>query len=93
VQIKRIAFKVGAISLIVGLIAFILSWEVWHSEMPGYRILLFPGNLFLQLFTEELDFGLKLVLLLAGQFLVSSLTTLFALKLYFRVLHKRNNEA
>jgi len=81
-QIKQLAFKVGALSFLIGSIAFLISWFVLQSNMPGYRILLFPGNLFLQLFTEELNFGLKLVLLLAGQFGVSSLLTVIILKLY-----------
>jgi hypothetical protein len=82
--IKRFAFKVGAFSVAIGVVAFLISWYLFDGNMPGYRVALFPGNLFLLLFTEELAFGTKLVLLLAGQFLVSALSTLVVLKAYFR---------
>ncbi|KGJ98558.1 hypothetical protein ND16A_0628 [Thalassotalea sp. ND16A] len=39
-------------------------------------------------FSEELDFGLKLVLLLGGQFLVTSTSTIIILKSYFYFLGK-----
>ncbi|ALS98235.1 hypothetical protein AT746_08230 [Lacimicrobium alkaliphilum] len=43
--------------------------------MPGYGVLLFPGNFMLvyvwhPLFTEEIDFWPKLALQLSGQFIV-----------------------
>lgn len=75
----------GAISVVIGLFSFALSWnfwDFWGGPMPGIRVLLFPGNLSLvyvwhPLFTEEVNFWPKLVLLMFGQFvLVASSTAL-----------------
>jgi hypothetical protein len=82
VRIRQIAFKVGSIFAVLGACVFLINWNLFNATMPGYRIALLPGHLFLQLFTEELDFGFKLALLLIGQFLVSSITTIFVLKVY-----------
>jgi hypothetical protein len=68
----------GVIATVIGLIAFSLSWnlsEFFEGALPGYQILLFPGNLTLiyfwhPLFTEEVSFWPKLVMLLFGQFVV-----------------------
>ena len=48
--------------------------------MPGYKVFLFPGNLTLiyiwhPLFTEELGYWSKLILLLLGQFVVVTVFT------------------
>ncbi|MBU2918957.1 hypothetical protein KO505_13460 [Psychrosphaera sp. F3M07] len=82
VQIRQIAFKVGAIFAILGAFVFLINWNLFNETMPGYGIALLPGHLFLQLFTEELDFAVKLALLLIGQFLVSSIITILVLKIY-----------
>jgi len=68
----------GGIATIIGLIAFSLSWnlsEFFGGAVPGYQVLLLPGNLTLvyfwhPLFTEEVSFWPKLVMLLFGQFIV-----------------------
>jgi hypothetical protein len=75
-----IAICAGLVALVIGLVAFTLSWnfwDFWGGPLPGYRIFLYPGNLTLiyvwhPLFTEELAFWPKLVLLLFGQFVVVS---------------------
>ncbi|WP_299589445.1 hypothetical protein [uncultured Microbulbifer sp.] len=74
-----IAIYGGVLALIVGLVAFSLNWNVWGGGMPGYKILLFPGNLTLvyvwhPLLTEEIDFWPKLFLHSLGQFTVVSVT-------------------
>lgn len=68
----------GFFATIIGLIAFTLSWNLtafFKGALPGYQILLFPGNLTLiyfwhPLFSEEVSFWPKLVMLLFGQFVV-----------------------
>ncbi len=73
-----IAVYSGITAVVIGLIVFSLNWnlwELWGGPLPGYQIFLFPGNLTLiyvwhPLFTEELNFWPKLVLLLLGQFIV-----------------------
>ncbi|GAA6173398.1 hypothetical protein NBRC116592_30680 [Colwellia sp. KU-HH00111] len=76
----QIAFYVGLFATIIGLIAFSVSWHSWQyfdGPLPGYDILLFPGNLTLiyfwhPIFTEEVDFWPKLAMLLFGQCFVVS---------------------
>jgi 4-hydroxybenzoate polyprenyltransferase len=74
-SIKRVALYAGLIAVVVGAVAFALNWLVWGGGMPGYGMLLFPGNLVLvyvwhPIFTEEIDFWPKLVLQFSGQFIV-----------------------
>ncbi len=83
----------GVAAAVIGLVAFTLSWnlwDVWGGPLPGFQLLLFPGNLTLvyiwhPLLTEEINFWPKLALLLFGQFLVVffvvGLLTLVAKKL------------
>lgn len=71
--------SIAIILTLVGLIAFIINWNLWEffdGPMPGYQILLFPGNLTLEyfwypIFTEEVTFWPKLLMLITGQFVVS----------------------
>lgn len=54
--------------------------------MPGYQILLFPGNLTLEyfwhpIFTEEVTFWPKLLMLMTGQFVVSFVAVYFISKI------------
>lgn len=73
-----IATFAGVAALVIGLVAFTLSWNLWDfwgGPMPGLQILLFPGKLTLvylwhPLFTEEINFWPKLALLLVGQFAI-----------------------
>ncbi|WP_027672668.1 hypothetical protein [Rheinheimera baltica] len=83
---STIAFLSGALSVVIGLVAFALSWnlwDLWGGPMPGIRVLLYPGNLSLvyvwhPLFTEEVNFWPKLALQMLGQFsLVACSTALF----------------
>jgi len=49
----NVAIYYGVISMVIGLIAFSLSWNLWGffgGPLPGYRIFLFPGNLTLTYF-------------------------------------------
>lgn len=76
----HIALIAGVIAVVTGLIAFALNWNFpnfWGGTMPGVSVLLFPGNLTLvylwhPLFTEEINFWPKLLLLILGQFLLTS---------------------
>jgi hypothetical protein len=71
-----IAICAGVAAVVIGLVAFTLSWNLWDfwgGPMPGLQVILFPGNLMLvylwhPLFTEEVNFWPKLALLLLGQF-------------------------
>jgi hypothetical protein len=93
---STIAILSGAVSVVIGLVAFALNWnfwEFWGGPMPGIRVLLYPGNLSLvyvwhPLFTEEVNFWPKLFLLMLGQFCVVTcvvaLFTSFARR-WFRV--------
>lgn len=68
----------GLIATIIGLGAFAISWNSWelfNGPLPGYQFFIFPGNLTLiyfwhPIFTEEVNFWPKLVMLLFGQFTV-----------------------
>ncbi|WP_100643724.1 hypothetical protein [Alteromonas facilis] len=87
-----VSIWVGIAASSVGLIAFILHWtlwDVWGGPLPGYNILLFPGNLTLSyiwhpLFTEELPLVPKVSLILLGQFVVVTCVTAI-----LRILFKR----
>lgn len=68
----------GLIAAGIGIIAFTAHWHLWpyfDGPLPGYDILLFPGNMMLRyvwhpLLSEELSLRVKLGLLFSGQFLV-----------------------
>lgn len=89
----KVAIYSGFIAVIIGLIAFSLSWNLWaffNGPLPGYRIFLFPGNLTLTyfwhpIFTEEVNFWPKLFMLLLGQFIVvtSCVVVITSLKQFF----------
>ena len=71
-----IAVKIAFAAVIVGLITFTLSWNLFDyfgGPMPGYDVLLFPANLSLvyvwhPMFTEEVNLLPKLGLMMIGQF-------------------------
>lgn len=81
IESNRKAIHFGLVASLIGLLVFTISWntwEVWNGPLPGYQLLLFPGNFTLiyfwyPIFTEEVDFWPKLVMLLSGQFLVSTM--------------------
>lgn len=64
----KVSVYAGIIAVIIGLIAFTLSWnlwDVWGGPLQGYKEYLFPGNLTLiyiwhPLFTEEVSCWPKL---------------------------------
>jgi hypothetical protein len=69
-----LSIKLGVIALVFGLVTFLLSWYGLGRPIPGYRVMLLPGNLTLSyiwhpIFTEEINMFPKLILLLFGQFL------------------------
>jgi len=99
-SLSKSAVYSGFIAMIIGLIAFSISWNFWeffNGPLPGYRIFLFPGNLTLiyfwhPLFTEEVNFWPKLFMLLFGQFVVvmSCVALLIKLKQLFAArLHNK----
>lgn len=75
---STIALLAGVAAVVIGLLAFALSWnfwQLWDGPMPGSWLLLLPGNLTLiylwhPLFTEEINFWPKLLLQMSGQFLL-----------------------
>jgi len=89
----NVAIYSGLVAAIIGLIAFTLSWNLWaffDGPLPGYQLFLLPGNLSLiyfwhPIFTEEVNFWPKLLMLLFGQFVVvtSFVALISHLKKYF----------
>lgn len=69
---------VGLIATGIGIVTFSAHWHLWayfEGPLPGYEILLLPGNMMLRyvwhpLLTEELSLTVKLVLLFTSQFFV-----------------------
>ncbi len=100
----NISIYSGLIGMVIGLIAFILSWNFWEffaGPLPGYQVFLFPGNLTLiyfwhPIFTEEVNFWPKLFMLLFGQFivvtscavLIASIKKLVGKKLYIKQINQ-----
>jgi hypothetical protein len=70
----------GLVAVIISAISFSLSWNLWDffdGPLPGYQVVLFPGNLTLiyfwhPIFTEEVNLWPKLAMLLFGQFTIVS---------------------
>jgi len=84
----------GVAALFVGLLAFSINWNVYGGGMPGYKVLLLPGNLSLvyiwhPIFTEEIDFWPKLVLHSLGQFGVVAVFSGIVTKIVKWVLQAR----
>ena len=89
----------GFSATVIGMIAFAAHWHLWdyfEGPLPGYEILLFPGNMTLRylwhpLLTEELSLSVKLILLFAGQFFVVTLLCMglcLGLRMLIRVKEK-----
>ena len=96
----KLAIYSGIIAVMIGVIVFSLSWNLWTlfgGPLPGYQILLLPGNLTLiyiwhPIFTEEVDFWPKLFMLLFGQFFVVTSCTAVIIslkKLFDKKYHDR----
>lgn len=96
----KVAIYSGLIAMIIGLITFYFSWSLWEffgGALPGYQILLFPGNLTLTyfwhpIFTEEVNFWPKLFMLLFGQFVVVTSCVAVILNLKNRLTTKLHNK-
>lgn len=82
--------------MLLGLITFALNWQlmdIFHHPIPGYKLLLYPGNLSLvylwhPIFTEELNYWAKLILLLIGQFMIVAITSYLFLKIKSKIAAK-----
>jgi hypothetical protein len=61
-----------AVVLITG-IAFTIDYLWLHGTLPGYKVLAYPGIVTLRLFSEELGFLNKMVILLFAQFVFYAL--------------------
>lgn len=70
----------GAV-ILVG--AFGIAWWVVEGPYPGYRLLAYPGIVATRLFSGELDFWPKLVVMLAGQYF-AFVVVLFAVRMALR---------
>jgi len=96
----KIAIYSGVIALIIGLITFTLSWNLWFlftRPFSGYQFFLFPGNLTLiyfwhPLFTEEINFWPKLLMLLFGQFVVVTIFVIAVINIKKRLTDKKKNK-
>lgn len=99
-NLSKIAIYSGLTSMIIGLIAFSVSWnffDFFKGPLPGYHIFLYPGNLTLiylwhPIFTEEVNFWPKLFMLLLGQFIVvtSCVAVIIKLKHFFGTKNNYN---
>lgn len=77
----KVAVISGVIAAIIGIITYLLNWYLFDllgGPLPGYQLFLFPGRLTLvyfwhPLFTEEIRFLGKLVMLTVGQFVLVTL--------------------
>lgn len=79
------ALLTGSIASLIGLLTFTLNHQLIDhlgGPIPGYQVILLPGNLSLiyfwhPIFTEEVNFWPKLIMLLTGQLsLVAGITYL-----------------
>ncbi|BBM03604.1 hypothetical protein [Microbulbifer sp. GL-2] len=70
---KDVNFSIvaGVIALLVGLVAFTYNWVIIGGGWQYFGVFLFPGNLVLSMFSEEIDFWPKFALQMSGQFLVT----------------------
>ena len=79
----QLAIKIGIFSVVMGLIVFTLNRKLLdylQSSIPRYSILVWPGNLSLDLIwhpplTEEINFWVKLGLSIGGQCAVTSVVS------------------
>jgi hypothetical protein len=93
VKTKIIALYFGIASVAVGLITFVVHWNLFDiigRPLPGYKILLFPANMSLiyvwhPLFTEEVALLPKLVLMMIGQFVLVTITVAIFVELFKKI--------
>ncbi|MBB3169566.1 hypothetical protein [Simiduia aestuariiviva] len=80
-MVRPIALAIGVSAAVVLITAlcFFIDFYCLSGQMPGYKILAYPGIAWLRLFSEEINFWPKLGLLLLGQFLAYALLALVAI--------------
>lgn len=91
-QLKALTIGIyaGLAAAMLGLLMFSVSWYLWDvidGPLPGYEFVLAPGNLTLiyiwhPLFTEEINFWPKLLLLMLGQFVVVALASVCVMRVF-----------
>ena len=74
-RVASLSLLVSSISLLVGAVAFFYNWNIYGGGWDHFGVFLFPGNLVLSMFTEEIDFWSKLALQMSGQFFVTFAVT------------------
>ncbi len=82
------SMKLGFVAVTIGLIVFVINWNLVEGGWWLFRYALAPGNLVLSFFSEEIDFWPKLILQLSGQFFVVSIIGF----LYFIAKKRRKNK-
>ncbi|WP_444922038.1 hypothetical protein ACJJID_06835 [Microbulbifer sp. CnH-101-G] len=83
----RQSIAIGVIALLIGIAAFAYNWLIVGGGWQYFRVFLFPGNLVLSLFTEEIDFWSKLALQMSGQFVVTFSATYLVRRALKSVAH------
>ncbi|MFA0813144.1 hypothetical protein [Microbulbifer epialgicus] len=87
----KFSITISALTLLIGLVVFTYNWVIVGGGWEYFGVFLFPGNLVLSLFTEEIDFWPKFLLQMSGQFVVAFSVAYFArrvLKIVINLVHK-----
>ena len=81
------AIYIAGISTLTAGVLFSLSYGILHGNVPGYKIINYPGIVATRFFSEEIDFWPKLIIMLTGQFTCYFLATLAISPLTRKILH------
>ncbi|OKY25732.1 MULTISPECIES: hypothetical protein [Thalassotalea] len=65
----QLATIIGIFGIIIALLFHLIHFYFVDLSLFGYRVLLAPGMFVLSLFTEELSYKIKMLLMLSGQFM------------------------
>ena len=87
------AILIGCIATAIDLITFIVNhymWDIVKGPFLLYQVILYPGNLTLlhfwfPIFTAEVNFWPKLLMLLSGQFVVVTGFSYGSLRVFLRI--------
>ena len=79
----KFAIKWGFFGLLLAAFAFVFNNTFAPTSLPGYEILAAPAMFAVSFFSEETPFWPKLIIFLAGQFLVY-----FCLSLIYKKVSK-----